>query len=361
MEPMRWIRGVVPLAAAALMGAGVMTRPPVLVAADPPWEPPPCTDSGPPGVGRVSTAAAWYRLDGVLDEAGTLAGGRLSLGLVGGVTRHLALPSESFASGPVRGIVLVGADDGTRSRLSLVDVVRGCATALPDESSVVRSALIAPDAAALVEHRVDRVTRADLGVWRVPLRGGRVSRIVGPPAADERYGRTFTTELRWAPDGRIAVTSCGERACRTRLVEPRSGHVVEVGPTGSVLGIDADGGVIAHEACGGYPCPLVRLEAGGRARVLVKAAGRAAMASDRVVYETGHDGLRVLDLETGSVDAVRGAGGLLPVGDGSMAPAGVEHGRDVVVLAPRGVVDGSGTRVLGPVGLSAGAVEEVRR
>ena len=105
---------MVPLAAAALMGAGVMTRPPVLVAADPPWEPPPCTDSGPPGVGRATTAAAWYRLDGVLDEAGTLAGSRLSLGLVGGVTRHLALPSESFASGPVRGMVLVGADDGTR-------------------------------------------------------------------------------------------------------------------------------------------------------------------------------------------------------------------------------------------------------
>ena len=202
---------------------------------------------------------------------------------------------------------------------------------------------------------------SDLGVWLVPLRGGRASRIVGPPAADERYGRTFTTELRWAPDGRIAVTSCGERACRTRLVETRSGHVVEVGPTGPVLGIDADGGVIAHEACGGYPCPLVRLVAGGRARVLVKAAGRAGMASDRVVYETGHDGLRVLDLKTGSVDAVRGAGGLLPVGDGSMAPAGVEHGRGVVALAPRGVVDGSGTRVLGPVGLSAGAVEEVRR
>jgi hypothetical protein len=351
---------MVPLAAAALMGAGVMTRPPVLVAADPPWDPPPCTDSG-PGGGRATTAAAWYRLDGVLDEAGTLAGSRLTLGLVGGLTRRLALPPEAFASGPVRGIVLVGADDGTRSRLSLVDVVHGCATPLPDEASVVRSALIAPDASVLVEHRVDRVTRADLGVWRMPLRGGRATQIVGAAPADERYGRTFTTELRWAPDGRIAVTSCGERACRTRLVEPRSGHGVEIGPTGPVLGIDADGGVIAHEACGGFPCPLVRVDADGHARVVVKVAGRAAMAGNRVVYDAGHDGLRALDLRTGSVDVVRGAAGLLPVADGSMAPAGVERRRDVVVLAPRGVVDGSGTRVLGPDGLATSGIPEVQR
>ena len=361
MEPIRWVRGMLPLAAAALMGAGVMTRPPVLVAADPPWEPPPCTDSGPPGAGRGTTAAAWYRLDGQLDEAGMLAGSRLAVGLVGGVTRHLALPPESFASGPVRGLVLVGADDGTRSRLSLVDVVRGCATALPDEASVVRSALMAPDATALVEHRVDRETRADLGVWRVPLRGGRVARVVGPPAADERYGRTFTTELRWAPDGRIAVTSCGERACRTRLVEPRSGRVVQVGPTGPVIGIDADGGVVAHEACGGYPCPIVRVPPGGRARVLVQAAGRAAMAGDRVVYDMGHDGLRALDLRTGSVETVRGGAGLLPIGDGSMASSGVERRRDVVLLAPRGIVDGAGPRVIGPVGLATSGVPEVQR
>jgi hypothetical protein len=58
---------------------------------------------------------------------------------------------------------------------------------------------------------------------------------------------------------------------------------------------------------------------------------------------------------------VHGSAGLLPVGDGSMAPAGVERRRDVVALAPGGVVNGSGARVLGPAGLSAGAVEEVQR
>jgi hypothetical protein len=355
VEPMRWIRGMVPLTAMALMGAGVMTRPPVLAAADPPWQPPPCTDSGPPG----AHGAAWFRLDGTLDDAGTLSGTRLSIGTLGGATRRLDLPPESFATGPVGGLVLVGADDGSRSRLSLVDAARGCAASIRDERAVARSAILAPDGSALVEHRVDRVTRADLGVWRVPLRGGRAARLAAGPAADERYGRTFTTELRWASDGRIAVTSCGERACRTRLVEPRTGRTVEVGPTGPVVGIDGDE-VIAYGACGGYPCPLVRAGHNGRSTVLVRAAGRAAMAGGRVVFETG-DGLRVLDLRSGSIDAVDGADRLVPVADGSMARSGVERPTGAILLAPRGIVDGTGPRVLGPVGLAAAGVTEVER
>jgi hypothetical protein len=361
VEPMRWFRGMVPLAAVTLMGAGVIARPPVLVAADPRWEPPACTASGPPGTDPGGGAAAWYRLDGILDDAGTLAGARLSTGIVGGATKRLDLPSESFATGPVLGLVLVGADDGSRSRRTLLDVALGCATALPDEQAVVRSAILTADGSAAVEHRVDRVTRADLGVWRVQVPGGRATRIVAGPSADERYGRTFTTELRFAPDGRIAVTSCGERACRTRLVDPRSGRVDQVGPTGPVVGVDADGSVVAHEACGGFPCALVRVDASGRSRALVPAAGRAAMAGNRVVYEAGHDGLRVLDLRSGSSTAVDHADGLVPVGDGSRATSGVERPRDVVLLAPRGLVDGVKLRVLGPVGIAAAGVGEVRR
>ncbi len=357
MEPVRWIRGVVPLAAAALMGAGVMTRPPVLVAADPPWQPPPCTDSGPPGRGGEAT---WYRLDGVLDAAGSLSGMRLTAGLVGGATRHLSLPAESFASGPVGAVVLVGSDDGSRSRLSLLDSARGCETAVRDERAVVRSALLTPDASAVVEHRVDRVTRADLGTWRVALRGGRATRIVAPAPADERYGRTFTTELRWAPDGRLAVTSCGEQACRTRLVEPRTGRTVLVGPTGPVVGIDAAGGVIAHERCAGFPCALVRVDADGTVRELAPGAGRAAMAGDRVVYETGASRLRILDLRSGSGATVDGDG-LVPVGDGSLATAGITHAADAVVLAPGGLVDATGSRVLGPLGRTPVGIEEMQR
>ena len=71
----------------------------------------------------AEAGAAWYRLDPVLDEHGSLAGQRLTVGLVGGPARHLDLAPESFVSGPVGGVVLVGDDDGTESRLRLLDVV----------------------------------------------------------------------------------------------------------------------------------------------------------------------------------------------------------------------------------------------
>jgi hypothetical protein len=361
VEPTRWIRGMVPVAAAALLSAGVVTRPPVLVAAEPPWQPPPCTDGGPPSAVHGPAAAAWYRLDGLLDDSGTLTGTRLSTGLEGGVTRRLELPPESFASGPVKGVVVVGADDGSRSRVSLLDVVRGCTTVVGDEGSVVRSALLAPDGSWVAEHRVDRVNRADLGVWRVPIEGGHAVRIVAPAPQDDRYGQTFTTELRWAPDGRIAVTSCGARACRTRLVEPRTGRSIAVGPTGPVVGIDPEGGVVAFDECVGFPCPLLRHDPNGRVRVLAGAAGRAAMAGRRVVFQNGDDGLRVIDLTSGSMDAVAGADDLVPLGDGSLAAAGVERGPDDVLLAGNGRVDGTRSRILGPVGVAAASVPEVRR
>ena len=152
MEPIRWIRGAIPVAALALVGAGALARPPLLEAADPPWDPPPCPASVAP-----SGAAAWFRLDGIVDGAGTLAGQRVTVGRLGGAGRTIDLPPESFATGPWDGRVLVGADDGARSRLSLVDVGQGCAMAVAVEDAVVRSALVTPDGAAVVEHRVDRV------------------------------------------------------------------------------------------------------------------------------------------------------------------------------------------------------------
>jgi len=141
----------------------------------------------------------WFRLDALMDAAGTLTGQRLTVGRLGAGGRTIDLPPESFATGPWDGRVLIGADDGARSRLSLVDVGAACATVLAEENAVVRAALVTPDGSAVVEHRVDRATRADLGVWRVPIDGGRSRRVVAGLTADARYGRTFSTELRWAP------------------------------------------------------------------------------------------------------------------------------------------------------------------
>ena len=224
MEVLRFARALVPLAAIALLGPTGVARPPVLETADPPWDPPACraaVAARPPSGG-----VAWFRMDAVLDAAGTLTGQRLTLGVVGGRARLLALPPESFASGPVEGVVLVGDDDGSRSRMRAIDPAGGCASTIAVEASVIRSAVLDTDLGATFEHRVDRATRADLGVWRRATRGGTAVRLLPGLAPDARHGRTFSTDLRWASDGRLAVASCGEVACRTRIVDTATGRVV---------------------------------------------------------------------------------------------------------------------------------------
>jgi hypothetical protein len=340
VEPIRWIRGLVPVAALALVGAGALARPPLLEAADPPWDPPPCPAAvAPSGVG------AWFRLDGLVDDAGTLTGQRLTVGRLGAGGRTMDLPPESFATGPWAGRVLVGADDGQRSRLWLVDVGVGCATPVAEEAAVVRAALVTPDGSAAVEHRVDRATRADLGVWRVPLDGTRARRLVAGLAVDARYGRTFSTELRWAPDGRLAITACGETRCRTRLLNPASGRAEAVGPTGPVIGITSDGAVVAHEPCGGFPCAIVRRAPGRDSTVLVRGVGPATMAGDRVVFEAAGGGLTALDARTGRLSAVDGDG-LAPVASGSAARAGASHASDAALLVLGARLDGRTSRIL---------------
>ena len=340
MEPIRWIRGALPVAALALVGVGTLARPPLLEAADPPWDPPPC-----PAAVRPSGAAVWFRLDGLVDDAGTLTGQRLTVGRLGAGGRTMDLPPESFATGPSAGRVLVGADDGDRSRLSLVDVEAGCATRIAEEDAVVRAALVTPDGVAVVEHRVDRATRADLGVWRVPLDGGRDRRLVAGLAADARYGRTFSTELRWAPDGQLAITACGEARCRTRLLDTASGRSTSVGPTGPVIGVTSDGAVIAHEPCGGYPCAIVRRAPGRDATVLVRGTGPATMAGDRIVFEAARGRLNALDAVTGRLTTIAGDQ-LAPVATGSAARAGASHAADAALLVVGARLDGRSSRVL---------------
>ena len=357
MEPIRWIRAVVPVAALALVGAAALARPPVLEAADPPWDPPPC----PPGPVGGEEAGSWFRLEGVVDAAGTLAGQRLVVGLLGAGGRAIELPAESFATGPWAGRVLVGADDGRRSRVTLVDAERSCARTVSESEAVVRSAVATPDDDAVLEHRVDRATRADLGIWRVPLTGGAARRILAGLAADARYGATFSTELRWAPDGRLVVTACGESRCRTRLLQPTTGKTEAVGPTGPVIGVTSDGAVIAHEPCGGFPCGIVRRAPGHGAELLVPAAGPATMAGDRVVFEIDRGRLATLDAGSGRLTSVEDAGGLVPVPTGTGARAGASRPADAALLARDGRLDGRSAAVLAADGTTPAAATEAVR
>src|SRR6185369_2740957 len=212
------------------------------------------------------------------------AGQRLTLGVVGGRARLLVLPAESFASGPVKGIVLVGDDDGARSRLRAVDPAGGCASTIAAEASVIRSAVLDTDVGATFEHRVDRATRADLGVWRRATRGGTPVRLLPGLGPDVRHGRTFSTDLRWASDGRLAVASCGEIACRTRIVDTATGGVVSTSGTGPVLGV-AESRVIAYDVCPGFPCGVSAVDpVTGASEPIVAGAGPASVGGRSLVF-----------------------------------------------------------------------------
>ena len=363
MEVTRWIRGLTPLAVLAAVATTGLGHPPMLSAAAPPWQPPPCPTVV-PAAGRT-VAPAWYRLDSVLDHAGTLDGRRLTLGRIGGRARHLDLSPESFASGPVDGRVIVGDDDGSMSELRIVDVDRGCATLVARETDVIRGAVLSAGDGTIWEHRVDRATRADLGVWRRDPDAGPAVRVLPGMSPDDRYGPTFTTELRLTDDGRLTVSSCGELACRNRILDPVTGHVTSVEATGPMLGMHGSS-LIAAGICHGFPCPIIAVDIGTGGRTIVVAdAGPAVVGGTghRVVAYEAFDGqLETVDLETGRRSSVAGSAGLLPVRDGSAATSGSTVPAGDLLMAPGGLVSGpSDARALNPLTSAFDTLEEAVR
>ena len=169
MVESRWVRRIGPGLAALGAVAAIATT--TLGAPDRIWDPPPCPADATRTQARPGT---WWRLDPLL-AGGRLSGQRLAVGGPGTANpRRLDLTAESFAAGPFDGRVLVGSDDGRRSTLSLVDPARGCAQALATMgTAVIRRATLTPDRQAVIEFRVDRRTRADLGVFRRPVRRRR--------------------------------------------------------------------------------------------------------------------------------------------------------------------------------------------
>jgi hypothetical protein len=302
----RWFRRAGPaVATLAAVAAVVVIASSTLGAPARTWVPEAC--SGAPTMGS-STAGTWYRIDPALD-AGSLAGQRLTVGRAGDRgARQLDLDAESFAAGPVGGTILVGTDDGRHSRLSLIDVARGCAWSVAESVDVIRTATLGSDGATLFEYRVDRRTRADLGLWQRPLDGATPpSRVLPPIVADARFGPTWLTDLVWSYDRRsLAVQSCGELACRVRVLDPVIGEVQLVADpdVGDLVGIAGDR-LVAHGVCRGLPCPLVSVDLhDGSTTVLDHAAGQAVLSRDAdgrplVVHEVGAAGrtLRIVGLD----------------------------------------------------------------
>jgi hypothetical protein len=298
----RWLRWIGP-GVIALVAIGSLATA-TLGAGPRPWAPRPCS-----GAAAERTAAAglpgpvalpdlgeqaWFLMDPMIDDAGALQGQRVSLGLNGlRAVRTMEMPPESFASGPFGRIVLIGSDDGSVSRLQAVDVIAGCTWAVAEESAVVRRATIDPTGELVYEARVDRASRADLGVWSRPLDGVAPARSVLPPLdPDDRFGRTFSTEFAWAIDGRgLAVQSCGEVACRTRIIgsDGRSNQELAEPDLGLIAGFDGDR-IVTYGACHGLPCPIVATDLTTGAHQVLAADGGLAIVvatSDgpRLVHE----------------------------------------------------------------------------
>lgn len=364
----RWFRrlgpGIAALGAVAAIASTTAGAPP------PSWRPPAC--SGPP-VLDAGTPGTWYRLDPTLVD-GTYIGQRLSVGAGAAPARRIDLGAESFVTGPSSGTVLVGTDDGRRSLLSFIDVENGCAWPVGSSTDVIRNAVLAGDAGSIVESRVDRRTRVDLGVWRRPLDGSVSGRVVPPIAADDRFGPTWLTGLGWSDDGAtLVVASCGETACRYRLM-PEGGRVMTVtDPSlGSFVGLVGDR-LVVREACRGLPCPIVALDVRRGARALLAdAAGLAVLARDAggravIVYETDPDGSGLAVIKPDGRDVAPLAApppGLRLVADASWSGGAAEHPADRLVFGPDGrlPIDGSRRALLGDVaGRSFVALDEVLR
>jgi hypothetical protein len=290
----RWFRRAGPGIAA--VGAVVVIASTTAGARPESWAPPPC--AGSPRIGEAPIGA-WYRLDPTLVD-GARSGQRLTIGGPGNAgVRGLDLDPESFATGPFAGTVLAGTDDGSTSRVSLIDVAAGCAWTVDRSEGVVRRATVTPDGASLIEFRLERRTRADLGIWRRPLDGrGALERILPPIEPDDRFGPTWLTELSWSDDGyMLAVQSCGEVACRVRWLDLRSGvgGAVSDPSLGELVGMTGDR-LVARGACRGLPCPVRSVELDdGSVSTIVRSAGQAVLVRDGearhvVVYERDANG-----------------------------------------------------------------------
>jgi hypothetical protein len=210
------------------------------------------------------------------------------------------------------------------------------------------------------EHRVDRRSRADLGLWRRPLGGSAPpARILGPIAADATFGPTWVTELVWSEDGRwLVVESCGELACRFRILDPITGSVQAVSDPslGDIVGL-ADQHLVVHGACYGLPCPLIAHDLADDSNVVLDhAAGQAVLDRDAggrsvVVHEVGASAgvVRIVGLDGGGVQVLELApdGRRLVAGPGRSA-GGAETAPGWVLFGPDGrlPLDGSLPAVL---------------
>ena len=196
----------------------------------------------------------------LLDGAGTLAGQRLSQSASGAAgTGSTSRPNRSR---PVRsdGVVLVGADDGHRSRLRAIDVARRLRVGRRGRGGGHPPRHREPGR----RRRCSRcawtgATRADLGIWRrsldrqrpaAPDPAGRSRRTGGSGAPGRPSSPGPWTAIAW-PSSRAARSPAGP-ASSTRPAGGQTSSPTRSG--GPIVGLTRDR-LIAYGACRGLPCP----------------------------------------------------------------------------------------------------------
>ncbi len=284
-----------------------------------------------------------FSLEPVLGTSGSLEGWRLVTSVPGSPAASVQLPPESTVRGPVEGRVVVAADNGKRSRITIA-ALGGCAARVLEWPDVVRQAVLRPGSGAVLFHAVRRADRSDLGVWSfVPGDDSAPARVVPPLAPEDpivaEVGRIWATSLMLDDSGRwLAVQSCGEEACGARIVDLQTREIRRPlgAHQGDLVGLDAHW-AIGYRPCPGRPCELVATSlADGRERVLSHAASAATTATvgDRfvvaaVVLDRGQPELQVIDPANGLIRHLGPAAPdlvLLPAGGSSGAGIGAASG-----------------------------------
>lgn len=305
-----------------------------------------CADAAPARRGTAAVRGTWWRIVDRLDVNGTLVGRTLFAGRGGATNLTLELGAESSASGPVGGIVVVTSDDGRFSHVWLVSAAEGCSWLVHRSLDVVRSAILDPSNGSVLAHVVARETRVDKGTWRITGLDpdASIELVLGPLPPQRNVGPIWATELRLDPSGRrLAVQSCAEVSCVTRIVQLDGSGVAaaQVGglEQGSIIGI-AGNRLIAWAHCQGYPCAVQAWRIGvAKPETLIDLAAGAALTGDgrhllAVLDMTGR--ATRLDLNGKAGQRIRGiAAGDLPLVGGIGAYAGFEVGpAEVAIAAP---------------------------
>jgi hypothetical protein len=207
----------------------------------------------PPATLNDLATEPWFRVDPALDRDGALRAQRLIVGIGAGRARRASeLPGESFVAGPFGRLLLIGTDDGSRSRLVAYDVARDCAWDVASEQRRHPAGDLDPASATVFE------TRVRAGVQGRPRRVATdprrdragVAVLDAPPRTSASVALLDRVRVGCIRDT-AGVQSCGELACRTRFVVAPPGTAdPPLDPEAGRLSVST-GTTVAFAACRG--------------------------------------------------------------------------------------------------------------